>query len=60
MFTCIIYFMSGQPMELFRFGMFFTISFLIVLIAQSIGLTIGAWFNVVVSRTSLFTRFSSR
>ncbi|EDS29091.1 ATP-binding cassette sub-family G member 4 [Culex quinquefasciatus] len=47
LFTCIIYFMSGQPMELFRFGMFFTISFLIVLIAQSIGLTIGAWFNVV-------------
>ncbi|XP_053696933.1 ATP-binding cassette subfamily G member 4 [Sabethes cyaneus] len=46
-FTCIIYFMSGQPMEVFRFGMFFAISFLIVLIAQSIGLTIGAWFNVV-------------
>ncbi|XP_058815331.1 ATP-binding cassette subfamily G member 4 [Topomyia yanbarensis] len=46
-FTCIIYFMSGQPMEAFRFGMFFAISFLIVLIAQSIGLAIGAWFNVV-------------
>ncbi|XP_055549565.1 ATP-binding cassette subfamily G member 4 [Wyeomyia smithii] len=46
-FTCIIYFMSGQPMEMFRFGMFFSISFLIVLVAQSIGLAIGAWFNVV-------------
>ncbi|XP_058125809.1 ATP-binding cassette sub-family G member 4 [Anopheles ziemanni] len=46
-FTVIIYLMSGQPMEWFRFGMFFTISLLIVLIAQSIGLTIGAWFNVV-------------
>uniref|UniRef100_A0A182XFM9 ABC transporter domain-containing protein n=1 Tax=Anopheles quadriannulatus TaxID=34691 RepID=A0A182XFM9_ANOQN len=46
-FTIIIYLMSGQPMEWFRFGMFFTISLLIVLIAQSIGLTIGAWFNVV-------------
>ncbi|XP_035783488.1 ATP-binding cassette sub-family G member 4-like [Anopheles albimanus] len=46
-FTVIIYLMSGQPMEWFRFGMFFTISLLIVMIAQSIGLTIGAWFNVV-------------
>lgn len=46
-FTVIIYLMSGQPMEWFRFGMFFTISLLIVLIAQSLGLTIGAWFNVV-------------
>uniref|UniRef100_A0A182RGB5 ATP-binding cassette n=1 Tax=Anopheles funestus TaxID=62324 RepID=A0A182RGB5_ANOFN len=46
-FSVIIYLMSGQPMEWFRFGMFFTISLLIVLIAQSLGLTIGAWFNVV-------------
>ncbi|XP_058061132.1 ATP-binding cassette subfamily G member 4 [Anopheles bellator] len=46
-FTVIIYLMSGQPMEWFRFGMFFTISLLIVMIAQSLGLTIGAWFNVV-------------
>uniref|UniRef100_A0A8D8FWV4 ATP-binding cassette sub-family G member 4 n=1 Tax=Culex pipiens TaxID=7175 RepID=A0A8D8FWV4_CULPI len=59
LFTCIIYFMSGQPMELFRFGMFFTISFLIVLIAQSIGLTIGAWFNVVVSRSRHYSRGSA-
>lgn len=34
-------------MELFRFAMFFTISLLIVFVAQSLGLIIGAWFDVV-------------
>lgn len=40
--------MSSQPMELFRFGMFFAISLLVVFVGQSIGLMIGAWFDVVV------------
>ncbi|XP_034941843.1 ATP-binding cassette sub-family G member 4 [Chelonus insularis] len=46
-FSIIIYFMSWQPMEITRFSMFFTISLLVVFVAQSFGLMIGAIFNVV-------------
>ncbi|XP_055387356.1 ATP-binding cassette sub-family G member 4 [Condylostylus longicornis] len=46
-FTIIIYFLSDQPLEMFRFVMFFAISLLIVFIGQSTGLIIGAWFSVV-------------
>lgn len=42
-------------MEWFRFGMFFTISLLVVFVAQSIGLMIGAWFNVVVRSRLSYT-----
>lgn len=41
--------MSDQPAEGYRFGMFFIISLLIVLVAQGFGLMIGAVFDVVVS-----------
>ncbi|XP_077287128.1 ATP-binding cassette sub-family G member 4 [Arctopsyche grandis] len=47
LFSVIIYTMSGQPLELFRFGMFFTISLLVVFVAQGFGLMIGAVFDVV-------------
>ncbi|XP_066601801.1 ATP-binding cassette sub-family G member 4-like isoform X2 [Prorops nasuta] len=47
LFTLIIYFMSSQPMEITRFSMFFTISLLVVFIAQGTGFMIGAVFNVV-------------
>lgn len=46
-FTVIIYLMSGQPLEYARFGMFLSISLLVVFVAQSFGLMIGAVFNVV-------------
>lgn len=49
LFSVIIYFMSGQPLEMNRFIMFFLISTLVVLVAQSVGLIIGSCFNVVVS-----------
>ncbi|KAK6620945.1 hypothetical protein RUM43_011244 [Polyplax serrata] len=47
LFTLIVYFMSDQPAELNRLSMFFTISLLVVLVAQGFGLMIGAVFNVV-------------
>ncbi|XP_061392279.1 ATP-binding cassette sub-family G member 1-like [Musca vetustissima] len=47
LFTNIIYFSSGQPMEWNRYMMFLAISVLVVLAGQSLGLMIGAWFNVV-------------
>lgn len=48
-FSVIIYLMTGQPMEWNRFGMFTFISWLMVLISQSLGFIIGAWFSVTVS-----------
>jgi hypothetical protein len=41
--------MTGQPYEQDRFFMFLVISMLVVFVAQSFGLMIGAVFNVVVS-----------
>lgn len=47
LFTALVYFMSAQPMDLQRFLMFVGISLLVVFVAQSFGLMIGAVFNVV-------------
>jgi hypothetical protein len=44
-----VYFISGQPSDMDRFNMFFVISLLIVYVAMSFGLMIGAVFDVVVS-----------
>lgn len=47
LFSVIIYLMSGQPLEIERFSMFLSISILVVFVAQSFGLMIGAVFDVV-------------
>ncbi|XP_057334852.1 ATP-binding cassette subfamily G member 4 [Microplitis mediator] len=47
LFSIIIYLMSGQLLEIERFSMFFLISIMVVFVAQSFGLMIGAVFNVV-------------
>lgn len=41
--------MTGQPLEWDRFAMFTFTSWLMVLISQSLGFMIGAWFSVIVS-----------
>ncbi|KAG4068169.1 hypothetical protein HA402_001594 [Bradysia odoriphaga] len=46
-FTVMIYVLSGQPMELSRFAMFFAISLLLDFVGQTMGLCVGAWFDVV-------------
>ncbi|XP_063697131.1 ATP-binding cassette sub-family G member 4 [Culicoides brevitarsis] len=46
-FSCIIYWMSAQPLERDRFLMFFFICQLVVFVASGMGLMIGAWFDVV-------------
>lgn len=48
-FTVLIYLITSQPLELNRFGMFFAISICVTIVGQSIGLMVGAWFDVVVS-----------
>jgi len=47
LFTVIVYFISAQPPDMGRFNMFFVISLLIVYVAMSFGLMIGAIFDVV-------------
>lgn len=49
LFSIVIYIMVGWPMEMDRFSIFFIVSLLIVLIAQTIGLIIGTVCNVIVS-----------
>ncbi|XP_050548541.1 ATP-binding cassette sub-family G member 4 [Daktulosphaira vitifoliae] len=46
-FSVIIYTMTGQPMNWYRFSMFTFTCWLIVLTAQSLGFIVGVWFNVV-------------
>ncbi|KAL1509071.1 hypothetical protein ABEB36_003869 [Hypothenemus hampei] len=46
-FTAIVYYMTAQPYDNTRFIMFFVTSLLVVFVAQSFGLTIGAYFDVV-------------
>jgi ABC-type multidrug transport system permease subunit len=52
LFSLIIYLLTGWPLELQRFMVFFVISLLIVLVSQTVGLIIGSCFNVIVSSFS--------
>ncbi|XP_039951615.1 ATP-binding cassette sub-family G member 4 [Bactrocera tryoni] len=40
------YYLTGQPMELMRFALYFTIVFLTALVGQSIGLSVGSALSV--------------
>ncbi|CRK90572.1 CLUMA_CG004274, isoform A [Clunio marinus] len=46
-FSIIIYVMTGWPMEVQRFSIFFIVSLLIVFVAETVGLIIGSCFNVI-------------
>ncbi|KAJ6646154.1 ATP-binding cassette subfamily G member 4 [Pseudolycoriella hygida] len=45
-YIIITYIMTSQPLEWFRFGLFFVICLMVALVAQSIGLVVGALFSV--------------
>ncbi|KAL1505859.1 hypothetical protein ABEB36_005321 [Hypothenemus hampei] len=45
-YVTIVYFMTDQPRELFRFGMFLSACLLVSFVAQSVGLVVGAAMNV--------------
>ncbi|XP_028133293.2 ATP-binding cassette sub-family G member 4 [Diabrotica virgifera virgifera] len=47
LFSLIIYYMTDQPNDKARFLIFFVTCMLVVLVAQGVGLTIGAYFDVV-------------
>jgi len=46
MYAIIVYVLTGQPNEYFRFGMFLSACLLISFVAQSVGLVVGAAMNV--------------
>lgn len=46
MYASIVYWLTSQPMEMFRFGMFISACLLISFVAQSVGLVVGAAMNV--------------
>lgn len=52
--TCIVYFMTSQPLELQRFCSFYLIIQLTIIIVQAQGLLIGALFSPVVSQIKNF------
>ena len=51
-YDVIVYFMTSQPMELDRFCMFCLMTILTALVAQSVGLVIGAFCDIQVRATA--------
>ena len=47
-YVLITYLMTSQPLEYFRLGMFIGILVMVTLVAQGLGLIVGAIFNVKV------------
>lgn len=47
------YLMTAQPLEMFRFGLVFVTSVMLSLIAQAIGIIVGAAFGVKVSKFTI-------
>ncbi|XP_048525229.1 ATP-binding cassette sub-family G member 4 isoform X2 [Dendroctonus ponderosae] len=45
-YVAIVYLMTAQPLEIFRFGMFLSACLLVSFVAQSVGLVVGAAMNV--------------
>lgn len=48
MYIGITYAMTAQPLELYRIALFYAICLMVALVAQSLGLVIGAIFSVKV------------
>lgn len=46
LYVTIVYLMTAQPLEAFRFGMFLSACLLVSFVAQSVGLVVGAAMNV--------------
>lgn len=48
-FSTLVYFLAGLPLEPWRFAMFALIGVIVSFVAEGLGLAIGATFNVTVS-----------
>ena len=56
-YTTIVYFMSDQPLDVMRFFMFLLMGILISLVAQSLGIVIGAAMDIQVTIQSHLCKF---
>lgn len=55
-FMSVTYWMSGLPEQLWRFGIFVAVGLMISLVAEGMGLAIGATFSITVSKSALSLR----
>lgn len=53
-FMTLTYYMSGIPIELFRFGLYSLVGMIVSFVAEGLGLAIGAAFSITVSSVSMF------
>lgn len=56
MFITLTYFLSGIPLQLFRFGLYSLIGMIISFVAEGLGLAIGAAFSITVSYLSILLK----
>lgn len=52
-FFSLVYWMAGQPCQLWRFGLFCLVGNVASLVAEGLGLLIGSTFNITVTITNL-------
>lgn len=57
MYITIIYVISDQPLEMHRMAMFYSISILIALTSESLGVLIASRLSLIVSQIELFWKF---
>lgn len=58
-YVTIVYFMTSQPPDLARFGMFLGACLLVSFVAQSVGLVVGAAMNVQVKTCNILDHHST-
>ncbi len=52
-FMTLTYYMSGIPMQHFRFGLYSLVGMIVSFVAEGLGLAIGAAFSITVSLTRI-------
>lgn len=53
-FITLTYYLSGMPMQLFRFGLYSLVGIIVSFVAEGLGLAIGAAFSITVSLIIIF------
>lgn len=54
MYMILTYYMSGMPMQSFRFGLYSLVGLIVSFVAEGLGLAIGAAFSITVSLMHFF------
>jgi ABC-2 type transporter len=58
-FSVLVYWLSGLPLDWWRFGLFATIGVILSISAEGLGLAIGATFSVTVSERNIYYSFQT-